>query len=228
MPYKGLVKNCQCCTKNKWNVQAITCFILIIKVKEIFWSLHADWKPFFSTYQLLLLLFCPLKMLRINSLCWLCTAGTKKMENEWRSYHCYPPLKSFSYNFFPWPRYWKVIWSPVCGSKDRMDERWVSLGHCLCFKAVWETARGEEFISSSEQSRAQPSRTSKQEFKGIISKQLEDDSHRWDWMSQILRRYWGELISPRRAMICGLHLLNHSLFGGCIVVAFSVNLLPLF
>lgn len=152
----------------------------------------------------------------------------KKMENEWRCYHCYPPLKSFSYNFFPWPRYWKVIWSPVCGSKDRMDEHWVSLGHCLCFKAVWETARGEEFISSSEQSRDQPSRTSKQEFKGIISKQLEDDSHRWDWMSQILRRYWGELISQRRAMICGLHLLNHSLFGGCVVVAFSVNLLPLF
>lgn len=37
------------------------------------------------------------------------------------------------------------------GSEDRMDERRVSLGHALCFKAVWETARGEEFISSSEQ-----------------------------------------------------------------------------
>lgn len=113
--------------------------------------------------------------------------------------YCYLLPKSFSNNFFPWPCHWKVIWRLVCGSEDRMDERRVSLGHSLCFKAVWETARGEEFISSSEQSRAETIRDLWEEFKGIISKELEDDSHWWDWESQILRRYWGELISQRRA-----------------------------
>lgn len=73
-----------------------------------------------------------------------------------------------------------------------MDERPVSLGRCLCFKAVWETAKGEEFISSSEQSRARTATDHWEEFKRIISKELEDDSHRWDWGSQIPRRFWGD------------------------------------
>lgn len=128
-----------------------------------------------------------------------CAAGTKQAENEWRSYHCYLLQKSFSDNFSLWPHHWKVIWRLFCGSEDRMDEHQVSLGHSLCFKAVWETARGEEFISSSEQSRAKTIEDLWEEFKGIISKELEDDSHRWDSVSQILRRYWGELISQRRA-----------------------------
>lgn len=122
--------------------------------------------------------------------------------------------KSFSGNFFLRPHRWKVIRRLVCGSEDRMDERRVSLGRCLCFKAVWETARGEEFISSSEQSRAKTIQDLWEEFKGIISKELEDDSHRWDSASQILRRYWGELISRRRA---------ESLFSGGDSIEFRVN-----
>lgn len=148
------------------------------------------------SYQigLLFVLFHHLKMLCGPPLCF-CAAGTKQAENEWRCYHRYLLQKSLSSTFYVRPHHWKVIWQLIRGAEDRMDERRVSLGHCLCFKAVWETARGEEFISSSEQSRAKTIADLWEEFKGIISKELEDDSHRWDSASQITRRYWGELIS---------------------------------
>lgn len=149
-----------------------------------------------------------------SSLFRVCAAGTKQPGNEWRCYHRYLLQKCLSSNFFPLLRRWKVIWRLVCGAADRMDEHPVSLGRRLCFKAVWETAKGEEFISSSEQSRARTTTDHWEEFKRIISKELEDDSHRRDWGSQIPRRFWsdrGQIESAAKDTTSGSGLTSQKL-----------------
>lgn len=185
---------------HRWAFPSLTISVGLIhtvnrcNVQEICWRTSPFAQMSFLSDRAALRAFPSSKDALWTSAVFLCCRH-KAAENEWRCYHRYLLQKSLSSTFFVRPHHWKVIWQLVRGAEDRMDERRASLGHCLCFKAVWETARGEEFISSSGQSGAKTIADLWEEFKGIISKEPEDDSHRWDCASQIPRRYWGELIS---------------------------------